>query len=986
MKGKWIWIAEEKIKTQIEDKSRYIENIRVCFASEFEAAHLGEEIRLEICAVTKYIVYLNGNEIGRGPVRSGRDELYLDSYQITSQVKTGKNYLALRVWDYGWSTYQTVHKEGGLFFFVSQGETTLAASDEKVLCALDTGHKSFTVKRNVNLGFTDYYDAGAFDADWIHEKDVCSEWGYAEERERYRGILKDNILRTFHNEKKRPQQIVRVQEVEKGCQQVSINMRRAFFGDRKDADETIFSGFLGFRFLCPKYMEGLIAFPNRTWNGIIGDFKIDGKCYPVTNEEREIAVQLETGEHLFLMQISGKFDDLYCHMEFCFPEEIQFSRDTDRQFFVIGPTKRIQGVIDGFGKVYGGLDEYDRLEEHTDFHKQVFESNSWEELSKLEPDIIWIEQTYVFFDEYIYSLAKRDRVLSEYAVSKKHLGMLWDNQEVTVLSPAKEGDARRIIVDFKDLYVGSLEFTLYARVGVILDIYCFENMYQGEIDYTIGLNNAMRYICKDGWQTYKSMARMGMRYAMLTIRGAAEDVKILDFHLVHSTYAPSNFGEFECDDFLLNKVWEMCRHTHQLCMEDSFTDCPTYEQAFWIGDAGLSSITNAYVFGEYELIKRNITLAVTAGENTPLLNALTPTDWNTSIPMWTMNFIVSIRDYVQVTGEKELLKELYDKVSETLHYYAGFIQEDGSFLINAWNMMDWAAMDIHNYGVVTGQQALLAYCYGLAEGYARELKKDGDAEFFDVCRTKLLCYINDIMWDKNRQMFLDGYSPEHGMSTTVSIQTHILLSLYEGITDPKKQALIEQYLEEPPEEFVQVGSPFMLYYLYEVWVKKGWIEKVFDNIKLRWGEMIAFDSTTCWEVFPGFYEVNRTRSYCHSWSASPAYFMIRYGLGIESLQPGFKKVVLKEPQWDMKWCRGSLPTPQGPIHIEWILDGRKKECRLRIPQEIELQIPKDFNCKLTILKQKKEETDDYDAVCGRKNRSDIGGASEAQVSASQPYN
>lgn len=161
-------------------------------------------------------------------------------------MKQGKNYLAVRVWDYGWSTYQTVHKEGGLIFSVFQGESNLAASYETVLCALDTGHKSFTVKRNVNLGFTDYYDAGAFDADWIQEKEVCREWGHAKERKSYRGILKNNTLRTFHNEKKLPQQIVRVQEVEKGCQQISVNMRRVFFGDRKDADETIFSGFLGF--------------------------------------------------------------------------------------------------------------------------------------------------------------------------------------------------------------------------------------------------------------------------------------------------------------------------------------------------------------------------------------------------------------------------------------------------------------------------------------------------------------------------------------------------------------------------------------------------------------------------------------------------------------------------------------------------------------------------------------------------------------------
>lgn len=76
--------------------------------------------------------------------------------------------------------------------------------------------------------------------------------------------------------------------------------------------------------------------------------------------------------------------------------------------------------------------------------------------------------------------------------------------------------------------------------------------------------------------------------------------------------------------------------------------------------------------------------------------------------------------YAKVSGDTEIFPEMYGVVKETLKYYAGFIQEDGGFLINAWNMMDWADMDIHNYGIVTGQQAVLAYCFGLAAAYAEK--------------------------------------------------------------------------------------------------------------------------------------------------------------------------------------------------------------------------------------------------------------------------
>ena len=88
---------------------------------------------------------------------------------------------------------------------------------------------------------------------------------------------------------------------------------------------------------------------------------------------------------------------------------------------------------------------------------------------------------------------------------------------MTLLSPPEPGLEKRIIIDFGDLYVGYLSLILKASRGTILDIYGFENMYQGEVDYTIGLNNGARYICREGWQSYTSMAKMGMRYAMIRV-------------------------------------------------------------------------------------------------------------------------------------------------------------------------------------------------------------------------------------------------------------------------------------------------------------------------------------------------------------------------------------------------------------------------------------------------------------------------------------
>lgn len=937
--GKWIWLKDE-------DRSRiFKENTRGCFAVSFDVEDLQRDITLEICAVTKYMVYLNGTIVGRGPIRGAKGNFTYDSYSLLPLCREGENDLAIRVWNYGWSTYQSISDYPGLDFTVTQCGHILTESGETIRCKEDEGHMRYVPKRNANLGFGDYYDGRNDNLKWLSDSRMTENWQMAavlpEDSTRQKVSVRP--IRTFDSRNVYPKKLECIQDVKRGCWQLTLNTRRAFFGDRRDADETIFAGFIGGHFVSPKDMEGIISFPNRTWNGIIGSFRLGDGVYEVNNANRDIPVKVKAGEQFFLLQVSGKYDDLYCHMELKFPEKL-----IGKDFFTVGPTEQIHQSLDGVSRIYGGLDEFNEMESYTDRHKRIWNSQNMEELLSCGEEVHDLDEKDIYEDLYLLSLARTEQVVKEYAVQVKDCGILWNNQSVTVIDLPKVGDYRRILVDFGDVYVGQLAFTLKASEGTVLDIYGFENYYRKEIDYTIGLNNAVHYVASEGWQTYECMARMGLRYALITIRNAKSAVEIRDFHMHYETYALSGLGQFESSDMLLNRIFEMCRHTNRLCTEDCFTDSPTYEQSFWTGDAQLSSLINAWVFGDYEFDIHAQKLAVTAQDNTMMMNALTPTDWNTSIPMWMMNWVVSIFETEEVTGSAEHIEELYPYIYRVLDFYRQFITEEGGFLINAWNMIDWAAMDIGNHGVITAHQALLAYCYRIFGEYCKKTGRTEAAERFSDDSCRLLKYIDTYMWDKERKMYLDGWSPEKGNSTTVSIQTHVMMYLYQGIIGEEKKNIVAEYLLHPPAEFLQVGSPFMLYYLYNACVKSGRTRSIFEDIKKRWGDMIYFDSTTCWEVFPGFYENGRTRSYCHSWSATPAYYMLRYLSGICVLEKGFRRITFETCPIDLKWCRSSVPTPYGMISIDWVCEDGIYDVRMEIPEEITFVPCKEENVRIQV--------------------------------------
>lgn len=940
MNGQWIWL----------DSGAFCENERACFTRTFELSAVPGQALLRISADTRYVAYLNGEEISRGPVRSVREHWFYDEIDVSSNLRTGINLLAVSVWSHGWSTYQTIASLGGLCFELSADGETLIRSDETVRCHRDEGHQSFRPKRNVNLGFTDSYDARRFSQSWIENPAASSAWAPAARISDVWGPLTRSPINAWDRQYRKPVRVSRAFLAEKGCQQVTINTRSAFFGDRRDADETIFTGFIATVITAKEDVSGRIAFPNRTWNGIIGDFRIDGTLYPVDNQHRDIEVSLKAGKNLFLMQVSGKYDDLYAHMEFVFPVKLGFEDyrgRTDEPFFVIGPTQVIHTKPDGYHKVYGGLDEYNRVEENTPEHDEIFSCDSLSSLCCFEAMFRSVPARYTWYDQYLLSVARNLKTVREYPVDGRLSPILWDNDASVTLDPSGDG-YQCLILDFGDIYAGSFEFSLKAQAGDEIYIYGFENMFEGEIDYTIGLNNGMYYTCAEGWQRYRGFARIGMRYALVMVRNPKKPVLIQRFGLLSRVRASAAMGAFRSDDYLMNQIYDMCRHTHEMCMEDTFTDSPTWEQAFWIGDAQISSFINGWVCGDYGFLRHNIEIGATALQNTPMMNALTPTDWNTSIPMWAFNWITAIEEYERVTRDKSLASGLYPVIEKVLTYYTGFMDDRGGLLINGWNMLDWAALDIHNNCVVTGQQAIFAHCLTYGAELAKATGHPEDAERFLQKAEELRRYIDKVLWRVDIRAFADGWTPEFGLSRTVSTQTNTLLTLFDGIIDPEKRRITLGYIENEPDGFIRAGSPFFLFYVYEVLVAQGKLKDVLEDIKVRWGEMLRYDCKTCWEVFPGFYEVSRTRSYCHSWSAAPLYFIHRYVLGVERAADGFDEIRLRPVDVNLNWCEGSIPTPHGRIDVRWSRESGAMRYHLRVPSSIRIDADKMTSCNLTI--------------------------------------
>lgn len=189
-----------------------------------------------------------------------------------------------------------------------------------------------------------------------------------------------------------------------------------------------------------------------------------------------------------------------------------------------------------------------------------------------------------------------------------HNALLFDTGDWTTINPQPDGDVH-IVIDFGKETIGHLEFDLDAPAGTLLDGNCFEGIDDGGIFWTMNTRSSFRYVCREGRQRFRSHERRGMRYVSLTLRNFDRPVRIRHIANFVATYPVEAVGYFASSDETLNKIWEVAAYTVQLCMLDTYVDCPTYEQVYWVGDARNRALVNGVAFGAFALTDHCVRLA-----------------------------------------------------------------------------------------------------------------------------------------------------------------------------------------------------------------------------------------------------------------------------------------------------------------------------------------------------------------------------------------
>ncbi len=499
------------------------------------------------------------------------------------------------------------------------------------------------------------------------------------------------------------------------------------------------------------------------------------------------------------------------------------------------------------------------------------------------------------------------------------------------------------VLDFGQNLTGFVEVRIKGRPGQKITIRHAETLDKDGNFYTENLRQAKAtdvYICNGEDQIFMPHFTFhGFRY--ISVEGLDDkDIKLENFTacVLHTDMEPT--GTFICSDPLVNRLQMNIQWSQRDNFLDIPTDCPQRDERLgWTGDAQVFSWTAAYNYNVALFFTKwlhDLASEQTARFGVPHVvpNILGDQDgaagWSdaATIVPWML---------YQTYGDVRILQEQYESMKGWVDYITAHCGDNGLWQ-TGFQYGDWLALDKEEgMSGRTGAtdpyliaNAFYANSIDIVRRSARILGKTDDAQRYDE------------LYSRVKKAFNEEYVTATGRLVSET-QTACVLALHFNLVDERHRQRIIKTLEANIEGHRNhlttgfLGTPYLLHVLSE-----NGLHELAGTIFLKedypsWLYAVKKGATTIWErwnsILPnGDFESSGMNSLNHYAYGSVGDWMYRKLAGINQLEPGYKKILIK-PQFvkGITWVKASFNSPYGLIRSEWSCIDKRITVEVEIP-------------------------------------------------------
>lgn len=509
-------------------------------------------------------------------------------------------------------------------------------------------------------------------------------------------------------------------------------------------------------------------------------------------------------------------------------------------------------------------------------------------------------------------------------------------EPLNIVPPNSE---RKILFRFHRLENAFHTFAFSRGKGATIKVEYAESMFEqdgtkgnrDEFDGKNMLGIYDEYVLDGATRSYTTPWFRTARFMELTIKAEADTVFIDDILSESFAYPFQEKASFSTPYTALqtSEIWDVAWQTARMCAQETYVDCPYYEQLQYVGDTRIQALISLYVTGDDRLMRKAIRLFEQSRTSEGLTQSRYPSSVPQVIPPYSLSWIEMTGDYWMHRPDTAFVREMLPGIRSVLEWYNAQLLDNG--LVGAtkhWNFVDWTSewvwdpeLRIGGVPAMKGGSSIISLQYlsalQRAEAMYRYFGDEYQATIYKDRASRLAAAISQHCWDADRGLFSDTPAGE-------AFSQHAnILAILTDIAPASAAGILNKVLED--KSLIQV-SEYFRFYLIQAMHRLGRGDLYPEQLKI-WAAYLDQGFTTFPER-PG-----KTRSDCHAWSASPNYDLLATIAGIRPASPGFKTVRIQPAYTSFDWTASAVH-PQGLVKVKFNQSSRDLFYQVNLPDGV----------------------------------------------------
>lgn len=166
-------------------------------------------------------------------------------------------------------------------------------------------------------------------------------------------------------------------------------------------------------------------------------------------------------------------------------------------------------------------------------------------------------------------------------------------------------------------------------------------------------------------------------YFELTVSTGTEPAVIGELELFDTSYPLTIEAGATTSDMRLNRILPMCLRTLEMCMHETFVDCPFYEQLMYIGDSRLEALLVMAVSHDYRMVEKMLRMFAASAGHDGLPASRYPSRIRQVIPTFAPFWIGALHDFAMYGGDPKLVAELLGPAKRIIDAFQSRLNRDG---------------------------------------------------------------------------------------------------------------------------------------------------------------------------------------------------------------------------------------------------------------------------------------------------------------------